>query len=128
MAPAVLRGPSVLPRQFPAGADAANPRREQGQNQKQKLEFRLLSLNLNLNLNLILLLPATRRDKKALEMSEAMGSEVGAKPQAPWMAPTSPHGWVYGVFCADLAPQRPHETHRQLSNHPAASNKKGTTR
>jgi hypothetical protein len=91
MAPAVLRSPSVLPGQFPAGADASNPRREQGQKQKQKLEFRLLllylslhlNLNLNLNLNLILLLPA---------------------------------------------PQRPHKTNRQLSNHPAASNKKGTTR
>jgi hypothetical protein len=67
MAPAVLRSPSVLPRQFAAGADASNPRREQGQ--KQKLEFRLLLLSLNLNL--ILLLPATRRDKKALVMMEA---------------------------------------------------------
>ncbi|MFL0350818.1 hypothetical protein [Stenotrophomonas lactitubi] len=34
MAPAVLRSPSVLPRQFPAGADASNPRRGQGQKQK----------------------------------------------------------------------------------------------
>ncbi|QKW58210.1 hypothetical protein [Stenotrophomonas sp. NA06056] len=36
MAPAVLHGPSVLPRQFPAGADASNPGREQGQKQRAK--------------------------------------------------------------------------------------------
>ena len=43
-------------------------------------------------------------------------------------APTSLHGCIHSVFCVAPAPQRPHKTHRQLSNHPAASNKKGTTR
>src|SRR6185437_10762774 len=32
-----------------------------------------------------------------------------AGPLAPWMAPSSPHGWVNGVSCS---PAPPHQTHR----------------
>ncbi len=38
-------------------------------------------------------------------------SEVGrcgwAGPLAPWMAPSSPHGWVYGVSCPPTPPRPP---------------------
>ena len=100
------------PRQFPAGADASNPRREQGRKQKQKqkqkqeLRLRLLNLNLNLslnlNLNLISLLPATPREKEGAGIVWSVG-ERGRCKTAGAMGPRHAPGGLGRTPNPDLA-------------------------
>ncbi len=58
-------------------------------------------------------LPTAARNKAAVANSRVNLSKVGrcgwAGPLAPWMAPSSPHGWVHGVSCPPTPPRHPTE-------------------